>query len=231
VRERLPFLGGRVKSSQGQPQPPLHWAVAVKTGGGEHHKQRLVAATESYMYSLARIPISHPMAMKSFPISLTLLALSGLLLMANPAPAQGIHVGPGTDLQQLLTTANDVRMSVKAQKRQIIGNTVFFKEDEATRFWPLFDQYLGALDVILDERVVLLQMYAENFHKMDDKPATTYFEKLFELEDRQTKLKRTWFKNFSKAVTAHKAAQVFQIENQINRTLDEKLFGSLPRIQ
>jgi hypothetical protein len=85
--------------------------------------------------------------------------------------------------------------------------------------------------VLLDERLELIQFYAENYHKMDDKLASSYNEKLFDLEDKRTKLKRTWFKNFSKAVTAKKAAQIFQIENQINRTLDEQLFGSLPRIQ
>ena len=140
-------------------------------------------------------------------------------------------MGPGTDGQQLLASAREVRLTVKAQKRQIIGSTVFFKDDEAARFWPLFDQYLGALDVLLDERVVLIQIYAENYHKMDDKLATTYTEEILEQEEKRTKLKRTWFRNFAKAVTAKKAAQVFQIENQINRTLDEQLFGSLSRIQ
>jgi hypothetical protein len=186
---------------------------------------------ESFVYSDDHILIAHFMAMKSFPSSLALPALACLLLSANSAPAQVVYVGPGTDPQQLLTMANQVRQTVKAQKRQIIGTTVFFKDDEAARFWPLFDQYLGALDVLLDERVVLLQLYAETYHKMDDKQATTYNEKLLDLEEKRTKLKRTWFRNFSKAVTARKAAQVFQIENQINRTLDEQLYGSLPRIQ
>ena len=56
-------------------------------------------------------------------------------------------------------------------------------------------------------------------------------QKVFDWEEKHTKLKRTWFKKFSKVVPAKKAAQLFQIENQLNAAPDLRLAASLPLIK
>ena len=66
---------------------------------------------------------------------------------------------------------------------------------------------------------------------MTDQQATALAEKVFDLEKKRTDLKRTWFKKFSKVVPAKKAAQFFQIENQLNAALDLQLAAALPLIQ
>jgi ribosomal protein S26 len=55
--------------------------------------------------------------------------------------------------------------------------------------------------------------------------------KVFDLEEKRTQLKRAWFKKFAKVVPRKKAAQFFQIENQVNAALDLQLAASLPLIQ
>ena len=51
------------------------------------------------------------------------------------------------------------------------------------------------------------------------------------LEEKQTKLKRTYFKKSEKVVPGKKAAQFFQIETQINAALDVRLAAALPLIK
>jgi len=84
---------------------------------------------------------------------------------------------------------------------------------------------------LLDQRFELLDQYAGTYREMTDEQATQLAGKVFDWEEKRTKLKRARFKKFSKAVPAKKAAQFFQIENQLNAALDLRLAASLPLIK
>jgi hypothetical protein len=160
-----------------------------------------------------------------------LICCAAAFTLIVPAPAQSIYLGPGTDPQVLREVTTLARQKVRAEKVQIISQNIFLKDDEAARFWPVFNDYNAALEKLLDERVAILQLYAETYHKMDDESATAMAERVFNLEEKRTQLKRAWFKKFAQVVPPKKAAQFFQLENQINAALDLQLLGSLPRIQ
>jgi len=123
------------------------------------------------------------------------------------------------------------RSDLKTEKTLIIAQNIQFTDNEAVEFWPLHSQYNVELNKLLDERLFLLNEYIGIYKTMTDKQATDLANKVFTLEDKRTKLKRTWFKKFSKVVPAKKAAQFFQIENQINSALDLQLAAALPLIK
>lgn len=66
---------------------------------------------------------------------------------------------------------------------------------------------------------------------MTNEQATALAGKVFDFEAKRTELKRTWFKKFAEVVPARKAAQFFQIENQINAALDLRLMDAMPLIK
>lgn len=123
------------------------------------------------------------------------------------------------------------RADLKTEKTLIIAQNISFTEDEAFEFWPLHSEYTLELNKLLDERLKLLSVYASAYKTMTDPQATQLAGKVFDLEEKRTGLKRKWFKKFSKAVPAKKAAQFFQIENQINAALDLRLAAALPLIK
>ena len=63
---------------------------------------------------------------------------------------------------------------------------------------------------------------------MTDKQAEQLAKDAFDLEAQRLKLKRAWFKKFAKVVSAKKAAQFFQLENQLNAALDLRIAAALP---
>jgi hypothetical protein len=69
------------------------------------------------------------------------------------------------------------------------------------------------------------------FENMTDKEARQLSDEVFELEAKRLKLKRTWFKKFSKVIPAKKAAQFFQLENQLNAVWDLQVAAELPLIK
>ena len=138
---------------------------------------------------------------------------------------------PALDAGNLRAFIALVRSDLKTEKTMIIAQNIQFTEDEAFGFWPLHSEYSIALNKLLDQRLTLLSEYAATYKEMTDQQATALAGKVFDLEKRRTDLKRTWFKKFSKVVPAKKAAQFFQIENQLNAALDLQLAAALPLIQ
>ena len=77
----------------------------------------------------------------------------------------------------------------------------------------------------------ITQALGGSYTAMTDKQAASLAGKVFDWEKKRTQLKRAWFKKFSKVVPAKKAAQFFQIENQLNAVLDLRLAAALPLIK
>lgn len=173
--------------------------------------------------------------MKIFKPKLALATLAAAVVLTAPAleqnstdPRSGILTLDAGNLRAFVELA---RSDLKTQKTLVIAQNIQFTDDEAVEFWPLHSEYTVALNQLLDERLELLKEYAGIYKTMTDREATTFASKIFSWEEKRTKLKRTWFKKFSKVVPAKKAAQFFQIENQLNAALDLQLAASLPLIK
>jgi hypothetical protein len=173
--------------------------------------------------------------MKHFKTILTLATLAAGLALATAAPAQTSDTKqaaePAIDAGNLRAFIALARSDLKTQKTLIIAQNIQFTDDEAVEFWPLHSEYTLELNKLLDERLLLLNEYAGTYQAMTDKQATALAKKVFSWEEKRTALKRTWFKKFAKVVPAKKAAQFFQIENQINAALDLQLAAALPLIK
>lgn len=170
----------------------------------------------------------------STPVILSLvllgsLALSGAILAQDkdaPRPAER-----PVDAGKLRAFIELARSDIRTEKTLIIAQNIQFTEDEATGFWAFHSDYNNELNKLLDQRLELLDHYAATYKDMTDKQAADLAGKAFNWEEKRTKLKRIWFKKFCKVIPAKKAAQFFQIENQLNAVLDLRLAASLPLIK
>ena len=173
--------------------------------------------------------------MNKLKTKLALTALAAGLAFTIAARAQDADARPATspsiDAGNLRAFIELARSDLKTQKTFIIAQNIQFTDDEAAEFWPLHNEYSLALNQLLDERLRLLNEYVGIYKTMTDQQATVLANKVFAWEEKRTKLKQTWFKKFSKVVPAKKAAQFFQIENQLNAALDLQLAASLPLIK
>jgi hypothetical protein len=173
--------------------------------------------------------------MKHLNMKLALTALAAGLALTVAALAQDSGAPPATsppiDAGNLRAFIELARSDIRTQKTLIIAQNIQFTDDEAAEFWPLHSEYNLAFNQLLDERLRLLNDYAGTYKTMTDQQATALANKVFAWEEKRTKLKRTWFKKFSKVVPAKKAAQFFQIENQLNAALDLQLAAALPLIK
>ena len=187
------------------------------------------------MHSANSLKLQTNKLMRHSKIMLTFAALVAGLALGVAAWAQNSDApratAPSIDAGNLRAFIELARSDLKTQKTLIIAQNIQFTDDEAAEFWPLHSQYNLELNKLLDERLALLNEYVGVYKTMTDQQATALASKVFSWEEKRTKLKRTWFKKFSKVVPAKKAAQFFQIENQINAALDLQVAASLPLIK
>ncbi len=167
---------------------------------------------------------------RSLPLAVIAAALTlPGIAQTPPAPASAplIVNDPGT----VRSSIDLIRSDIKTEKAVIIAQNLPLTEDESAEFWPLYNDYNAALTKLLDERLVLIKEYLDTHDKMTDAQASALATKVFDLEAKRTELKRTWFKKFAEVIPAKKAAQFFQIENQVNAALDLVLMDSMPLIK
>ena len=124
-----------------------------------------------------------------------------------------------------------VRTDIQTEKATIIAENLSFTEDEAFEFWPLHREYSLELSKLFDQRLNLIRKHVANFEAMTDKQAEQLADDVFDLEAKRLKLKRTWFKKFAKVISSKKAAQFFQLENQLNAAIDLRVAAAMPLIK
>lgn len=124
-----------------------------------------------------------------------------------------------------------LRSDIRTEKAEIISENIEFTAEEAIAFWPLHAEYHLALNKLLDERLYLINEYLGAYETMSDQQAKAFAKRAFDWEARNTKLKRVWFRKFSKVIPARKAAQFFQIEGRLNAAIDLQISAALPLIR
>ena len=89
---------------------------------------------------------------------------------AQPSPQSG----PGAEAQPNSINDKDVEMlraNLRANRKELMARNMDLTADEATKFWPIFDQYRKEAIKPNDERWALIKEYAANYNTMTDAQA------------------------------------------------------------
>jgi len=151
-------------------------------------------------------------------------------VMAKSEPDMHLEF-PEPDPANLRAFVQLVRSDVRTQKAFILAQNIELTEDEAVEFWPLHREYELDLTKLYDRRLALIRRYLATYDSMTDAQARKLADEVLDLEGDGTRLKRKYFKKFSKVITARKALRFFQIEKQINTAIDLRIAAALPLIK
>jgi hypothetical protein len=124
-----------------------------------------------------------------------------------------------------------LRADIKAERKDIINAIMQFNDSDATKFWPIFQQYDAELTTIGDGRMQLIVAYARNYENLTNEQADALMSKAFELEVHRAMLKKKYFDKMKAQLSATQAAKFFLVENQIQHIIDLQISASLPVVQ
>ena len=98
----------------------------------------------------------------------TCLVLLAAVMAANSIAFAQRETATGVSVEADLAL---VRRDLRADKKKLIALNVPFTEAEATKFWPVYDQYAAEMSKHYDEFYALIKDYAANQKTLTDAQA------------------------------------------------------------
>lgn len=159
------------------------------------------------------------------------------VLIAGHGPAYGQDANSqpvaqptsaGSDMDQDIEL---MRKDVRSVKKQVIAANLDLTDDEAVKFWPIYDRYTAELAKIIDTKVALIKDYAENYSTMTDEQAEAYVKGRAAVDESVNHLRLKYFPVFRRVLSGKTTAKFFQIEWRTSLMIDLQLASQMPLIQ
>jgi Spy/CpxP family protein refolding chaperone len=166
-----------------------------------------------------------------------LVAIAALLLcslsMFGQAAQPASQSGAGADAQQNSISDKDIEMlraNLRAQRKEITAQNMNLTADEATKFWPIFDQYRKEAIKFNDDRWALIKDYAANYNTMTDAQAQDYMKRSTAVDQQLLALRTKYVPQFEKVISAKKTALWYQIDRRIDLLINLQLSSLVPMV-
>lgn len=172
------------------------------------------------------------MPKKNFAV--LLIVVSAMLLATVPVCAQtSSQTVPGASAPPSSASDQDIQMlreNIQGQRKQITAANMPLTPDEATKFWPLYDQYRKEASKNGDERWALIQDYAKNYNTMTDAQANDYIKREAANEQKVIALRMKYVPIFEKVISPKKTALFCQIDHRIDLMIQLQLASQIPMV-
>ena len=132
--------------------------------------------------------------------------------------------------------ANDTNMQLmredlRAERKKIVAANMPLTATEATKFWPLYDQYIGETIKVNDARYALVKEYAQSYSNITDPQADDFIKRWVSLDGDNTKLRLKYIPEFEKIISHKKTAMFFQIDRRLSMMIELQLASQVPLVK
>jgi hypothetical protein len=153
------------------------------------------------------------------------------LMLACASGAFGQKADPQSQDLNIRAYIELLRSDLRAQKVAVIAEVMSFTEDEAVKFWPVYQQYQAEIAKMMDRKLAGVKDYVENYQKMTDAKAKEITDLALQLEVDRVAVKRKYVEKMRQSLPAKTVGRFLQVENQIQFLMDLQIASSLPVIQ
>ena len=123
-----------------------------------------------------------------------------------------------------------LRRDIRAEKKKIIAANVSLTETEATKFWPVYDQYVAEMTKHNDEFFSVIKDYAANQKTITDAQASSMIKRWVEIQIARDQTRQKYIPMFEKVIPGKKVALFFQIDRRLYALLDMQVASEIPLI-
>ena len=123
-----------------------------------------------------------------------------------------------------------LRRDLKADKKKLIALNLPLTETEATKFWPVYDEYTGAMSKVYDEFYGIIKEYAANQKTLTDAQASSMLNRWAALQLKQAETRQKYIPLVEKVIPSRKAALFFQVDRRLYQLMDLQIASEIPLI-
>ena len=148
-------------------------------------------------------------------------------LVAQDRPAVAGSSDSASADQQIALMRKDIR----SMKRQIIAANLNLTDSEATKFWPVYEQYSAEVEKINDTRTALIREYSDGYGTLTDEQADSLIRRWLDADIAASNLRQKYVPIFRKVLPGKTAATFFQLDRRISMMIDLRVTSQLPLVQ
>jgi len=124
-----------------------------------------------------------------------------------------------------------LREDLRSKKKQLIAANLTLTDTEATKFWPIYDQYTAELVQINNEKYAVIQDYVKSWGNMNDAQALDLTKRSLAVDAKVTALRTKYVPIFNGVLPGTKTATFFQLDRRIVMMIDLQLTSQFPLVQ
>lgn len=145
---------------------------------------------------------------------------------AQPAAPQdkSQHVLSAQELDML-------RKDIRSQKKQLMAQNLKLSDSQATKFWPVYDQYTAELVKINNKKYATIQQYADQFGTLTDDQALSLIQQWLTVDTQVSQLRAKYLPIVAQAVGGKQAATWAQLDRRLQMMIDLQLGSRVPLVQ
>ena len=145
----------------------------------------------------------------------------------------GAQTTPQANAQHVISSQDLdlLRKDLRSQKKQLIAANLKLTDAEATKFWPVYDQYTAELLKINDKKYALIQDYADHWGTMTDEQALMFLRQWLDVDIAATQLRQKYVPAVSQVLNGRSTATFFQLDRRISMMIDLQLASQIPLVQ
>jgi hypothetical protein len=154
---------------------------------------------------------------------------SRILLMA--VLALGLSATPGRAGEADKANLDILLDTIRANRKALVAANLTLTDEEAGKFWPLYDRYQGELNAVQDRAVKIIEDYSASFKNMPDDKAMKLADDYLSAEGDRVKIRRTYLDQFAKVLPGRKVVRFYQIENKMDAVIRYDLAREIPVVE
>jgi hypothetical protein len=155
----------------------------------------------------------------------------GLLLSGVAMYGQAAQSGPATGAQSQASIDQDIQLlrgDIRSQKKEVVAANMNLTPDEATKFWPIYDQYTAESAKVGDSRVALIKEYATSYNTLTDAQANDFMKRAAAIDQQFNATRSKYVPIFEKVISAKKTALWYQIDRRLDLLINLQLAANIP---
>src|SRR5215831_2682359 len=160
--------------------------------------------------------------------------LAGACLAYSPkAHAQATSKPPSASDSQTATDQDIqlLRQDIRSKRKQLIAANLKLTDAEATKFWPVYDQYVAELIAINVKKFGLIQDYADNWGKLTNEQSLLFIRQWLDMDIAIAQLRQKYVPIVSKILDGKKTATFFQLDRRIAMMIELQVSSQMPLVQ
>jgi len=150
--------------------------------------------------------------------------LVAMLMLAASATSRGAGEADKANLDIL-------RDTIRANRKALVAANLTLTDEEAGRFWPLYDKYQTELKAVNDRAVKVIEDYTASFRDLSNEKAMKLADDWLSAEADRVKVRRTYLDQFVKVLPGKKVVRFYQIENKMDAVLRYDLAAEIPVVE